>query len=161
MKKIIAIAMVVLFLFVFSICLSACSDNSGNLESSSDVSSSDRIAISLGIATSEQLINTTDYIHFYDSENVSNNYNIVITVNGQIDDLKFLELDESENLKVGKTLYEIESAKIGESYIFHTYINDAMLNRGISYKDKNGRIKHYGIELHMDSGSIDLKEIDF
>ena len=159
MKK--SLCLLMFLVLVFSFCLSACSDSSGDLESLIDAGSSDSIAISLGIATSEQLINTTDYIHFYDSENVSNNYNIVITVNGQIDDLKFLELDESENLKVGKTLYEIESAKIGESYIFHTYINDATLNRGISYKDKNGRIKHYGIELHMDSGSIDLKEIDF
>ena len=159
MKKL--VCLLLFLILVFSLCLSACSGNLGDLESSSDISNSDSIAISLGIATSEQLINSTDYIHFYDSENVSNNYNIVVTVTGQIDDLKFLELDESENLKVVKTLYETESAKIGDSYIFHTYINDATLNRGISYKDKNGRIKYYGIQLSMGSGSIGLKEINF
>lgn len=70
-------------------------------------------------------------------------------------------MDESDALSIVKTLYQAESPKIGDAYIFHIYINDATRNRGVSYKDNNGQIKYFGIECNMNNGSVSLKEVEF
>ncbi len=153
---------IMLMLVVFSFCLYACNDKAeATVNSNSSDGSNSSIAVSVSVATDKQTSNTTDYVHFYDKGNVNTDWKIVITVNEQIDGLEFLELDNSDALSIGKTLYQSESPKIGEAYIFHTYINDATLNRAVSYKNKNGQIKYFGIECNMNNGSVSLKEIEF
>ena len=153
---------IMLMLIAFSLCLYACDENAkATVNSNSSDGGNSSIAVSISVATDKQISNTTDYIHFYDRDNINTDWKIVITVNEQIDGFEFLELDDSDALSIGKTLYQAESPKIGEAYIFHTYINDATLNRAVSYKDKNGQIKYFGIECNMNNGSVSLKEIKF
>ena len=153
---------IMLMLVAFSLCLYACDENAkATVNSNSSDGGNSSIAVSISVATDKQISNTTDYIHFYDRDNINTDRKIVITVNEQIDGFEFLELDDSDALSIGKTLYQAESPKIGEAYIFHTYINDATLNRAVSYKDKNGQIKYFGIECNMNNGSVSLKEIEF
>ncbi len=163
MRKRFAITFVtVLMFFVFSFCLYACDENSKtSVNSNNSDGGNSSIAVSISVATDEQLSSATDFIHFYDADNINTDWKIVITVNEQINGFKFLELDESDTLRVGKTLYQAESPKIGDAYIFHTYLNDATLNRAVSYKDKNGQIRYFGIQCNMNDGSVCLKEVEF
>ena len=153
---------IMIMLIAFSLCLCACDKNSkASVNSNNSDGGNSSIAVSVSVATDEQLSNATDFIHFYDRDSINTDWKIVITVNEQIDGFEFLELDESDALSIGKTLYQAQFPKIGDAYIFHTYINDATLNRAVSYKDKNGQIKYFGIECNMNNGSVSLKEIEF
>ncbi len=122
---------------------------------------SDNITFSIGLATEEQLSNESDYAHIYDEAAMHTDWKIIVTVNGDADSFCFVELVESEDgaEEVGRILFEADNVKSGSSFIFHTYINDATMNRGISYKDKNGKVKTFGIDMNMDDGTVSLKEL--
>lgn len=160
MKKCIFVTLFVIELLSFSAC-----DKNANGEMPSDVGdipadSPLGMAVSMSIATEEQSSDTEGYIHFYDQDSIDTNWSVIITVNAPIKDFRFVELDESEELRMGKVLYEEETPPIGSSYMFHTYINDVALNRGISYQDQDGSIRYFGIYCDMKDGSVCLKEIE-
>ncbi len=98
---------IMLMLIAFSLCLCACDENAkASVNSNSSDGGNSNIAVSVSVATDEQLSNATDNIHFYDMDNINTDWKIVITVNGQVDGFEFLELDESDALNIGKTLYQ-------------------------------------------------------
>ena len=97
-----------------------------------------------------------DYVHFVDETGLSPNYKITVTAKETIDSFCFIELDEAEELTVGKTLY-VHSA--GKPLVIHTYLNDAALNRGISYVDESGEVIYMGFFVSMRDGSVTLEEI--
>ncbi len=123
-------------------------------------SESDEIAISISTVTEEQLSNENEYVHFYDKGSVNTEWKILLTVESQVESLSFIEIDESEGTKLGKVLFEERSPRVGASYIFHTYLNDAVLNRGITYVDKSGNVRNFGIAVSMKDGTVYLKEIE-
>ena len=114
--------------------------------------------LSISIATEEQL-SKDGYTHFYDQYSLNTEWKIVVTINAEIESFSFIEVDDSDKAEIGKVLFEEESPVTGSLYIIHTYINDAGLNRGISYKDKNGHIRYFGIDFSMDDGSLNLIEL--
>ena len=121
---------------------------------------SDTVAVSVCPATEEQLSNENDYIHFYDTDSINTEWKILLTVESQVESLSFTEIDESEGTKLGKVLFEESSPSVGTSYIFHTYLNDATLNRGISYVDQSGNVRNFGIAVSMKDGTLYLMEIE-
>ncbi len=168
----------VLFIMFALLSFSACNNNTNDpidttthnestndLTDATETGKNDRdplnIAISINRATDAQLSNAVDYTHFFDQDSMDTTWKVVVTVNAQISSLSFVELDESEHLKLGETLYEAKSPQIGSSYIFHTYINDATINRGISYVDQDGQTRHFAININMDNGAMYLSEIEF
>lgn len=121
---------------------------------------SDAIAVSVCPATEEQLSNESGYVHFYDTDSINTEWKILLTVESQVESLSFTEIDESEGTKLGKVLFEERSPSVGTSYVFHTYLNDATLNRGITYVDKSGNVRNFGIAVSMKDGTLYLKEIE-
>ncbi len=98
----------------------------------------------------------SDYVHFVDESGLSPNFKITVTAKETIDSFCFIELDEAEDLKVGKTLY-VHS--VGKPLVIHTYLNDATLNRGISYVDESGEVIYMGFICDMKDGGVRLDEI--
>ena len=121
---------------------------------------SDAVAVSVCPATEEQLSNENDYIHFYDTDSINTEWKILLTVESQVESLSFTEIDESEGTKLGKVLFEESSPSVGASYVFHTYLNDTTLNRGITYVDQSGNVRNFGIAISMKDGTLYLKEIE-
>lgn len=157
MKKMVSLFLAFVMV-VFSGCAKYNDTETSNVETSNDEHPAE-IAVSIGEATEEQL-SKDGYVHFCDQDSHNTEWKIVVTVNAEIDSLSFIEIDESDETRIGKVLFEDESPKTGGSYIFHTYINDAALNRGISYKDKNGLVRYFGINFSMDDGSLNLIEFE-
>ena len=107
----------------------------------------------VGIATDEMCQNNENTIYFADSHSyLDNNYNLYIKPNIKMHNFKFIELDESEVLKVEKTLYEITDFS-NKTFVVSTYINDAMLNRGFSFIDEDGQPRYFAFE--EDSRGVD------
>lgn len=98
---------------------------------------------------------------YYDTKASSQDWKIVVKAAKDVTDFRFVELDESETLEIGETLFTQETLKADSAVLLHTYINDAALNRGISYRNKNGTVRYFGIEYSGRDGSISLKKIRF
>lgn len=124
-----------------------------------DLDESDTVAVSVAAATDEQLSSEDGYVHFYDTDSINTEWKILLTVESQVESLSFIEIDESEVAKVGKVLFEEKAPRVGDSYVFHTYINDATLSRGISYSNESGNVRYFGIAVSMKDGTVYLKEI--
>lgn len=96
---------------------------------------------------------------YHDTKAPSQDWKIVVKATKDVTDFRFIELDESETLGIGTTLFTQETLKADSPVLLHTYINDAALNRGISYRDENGTVRYFGFEYSGRDGSISLKEI--
>jgi len=101
------------------------------------------IEFEVGFAT-EEMINSDNYINFVDNTDQYGykNAQLYIKPNLELKEFKFIELDESEALRVGKVLFEIPSL-YEKPFVVQTYINDATFNRGFCYVDKNGNERYY------------------
>ena len=116
-------------------------------EQNSDITNAEDI-FEIGIATEEMLADDSN-IHFVDESAAYNNYDIYIRPNYNLTDFKFIELDESEDLKIGRTLYEIGDFSEGDTFIGSTYINDVTANRGFGFIDQNGNQRYFAITFDM------------
>ncbi|MBR5278654.1 MAG: M56 family metallopeptidase, partial [Clostridia bacterium] len=113
------------------------------------------IAFEIGAAT-EEMIYSDDYIYFLDNTDQYGykNAQLYIKPNSKLKEFKFIELDESEALRVGEVLYEAPLL-YEKPFVFFTYINDVTYNRGFSYVDENGKEKYFAFCCDM-SGESDL-----
>jgi|GEM_PF-1995872 len=98
---------------------------------------------------------------YHDTKAPSQSWKIVVKAAKDVTDFRFVELDESEALTVGTTLFTQKTLKADSPVLLHTYINDATLNRGISYRDENGTVRYFGIAYSGRDGSLSLKELRF
>lgn len=114
--------------------------------------------VTVALASEEQAADKDNFTHFYD-ELSGGEWKLIFTVNKKVRDFKFLELDESEKLKVADTLFSLDTFSDDSPLVVHTYINDATVNRGISFVDDNGKTRYYGIVVNMKDGAVSLKEI--
>lgn len=151
-KCFIAAVSFVTALTVILLTLASCGRAPNNVRTDGD-------ALSISIAAEEQLLNGKS-INYYDEAAMSTDWKIAVTVNGDIESLLFVEIDDSDETVIGRTLFEAHNVKQGSTYIFHTYINDAALNRGIRYKDKNGNVKTFASDVSMKDGTVYFKELD-
>ena len=117
-----------------------------------------KLKLTIKEATSKHNNDMDNYIHFSDSDTDYINYDLVINTNIQIDNFKFIELDESDSLVVVKTISAIGSFSPSKPIVIHTYLNDIMYNRGISFS-YNDATKYYAIGVSMNDGSVELTEI--
>ena len=86
---------------------------------------------------------------------------LVWKVNTTLKDFNFLAMDESEELRVDKVLYSLSELTPDKPLVVATYINDATINRGISFTDNKGNTVYYVIELSMADGSYILSQVEF
>ena len=131
-------------------------DNSNTSESANEATK--KLKLTIKEATSKHNNDMDNYIHFSDSDTDYINYDLVINTNIQIDNFKFIELDESDSLVVVKTISAIGSFSPSKPIVIHTYLNDIMYNRGISFS-YNDATKYYAIGVSMNDGSVELTEI--
>ena len=170
MKKVFLFSLVLSMLFVTCGCANKTPDSgtvSSVTESPVDSSKVDNnktdINVKIELATNDQLNDTENYTHFYDTKAISQNWNIVVKTSENITEFCFVELDSSEALDLGDTLFKLETMDADKQVILHTYINDVELNRGISYKDQNGVVRYFGFACDMSGNgdTISLEEIKF
>ena len=103
-----------------------------------------------------------EHIYFFDGiADEMGEWVLVWKANTTLKDFKFLAMDESEELKVEKTLYSLSELTPDKPLVVATYINDATVNRGISFTDSNGDTVYYVIELSMKDGSYTLSKVEF
>ena len=136
-------------------------ESSAQVESSEQVESdeAEQVAVSVELASAEDLADAGGRVHFYDTDSINTEWKLLVSVDSPLSKLCFIEINESEGPEIGKSLFEAPSASVGDSFVFHTYINDTTLNRGISYTCEDGRVKYYGIAVSMKDGSLYLKEL--
>ncbi len=116
--------------------------------------------VTVALASEEQAADKDNFTHFYD-ESSGGEWKLIFTVNKKVKDFCFLELDESEKLKIADTLFSLDTFSDDSPLVVHTYINDATVNRGISFVDGGGETRYYGIYWSAKDGEISLKEITF
>lgn len=102
--------------------------------------------------------NLDDALHFVDKTVTSTNYDLLFTTETEVTDFKVLAMDESEKLAVEEELFCLHRFTPDISFAVSTYINDATINRGISYVDQNGEEFIFSIVISMKDGSVSLKE---
>lgn len=120
----------------------------------------DDALIKFELIEQEQLGDYQNVYQVYDTKATSQSWKIVVESTKDVTDFRFLELDESEMLRVGNTVFELETLKADTPVLFHTYINDVTLNRGISYRDSNGVVRYFGFKFDANDGSVSLSEIN-
>ena len=107
-------------------------------------------------------VSETSTADFYDTKAYERygmyNAYFELFVTAPIKDVCLVELDESETLRVGETLYEAGDLTPGTTVVIHTYLNDIHHNRGISYTDENGETRYLALSLG-DYGRIGVNEI--
>ena len=131
-------------------------DNSNTSESANEATK--KIKLTIKEATGKHNNDMNNYIHLSDIDPDLINYDLVINTNIQLDNFKFIELDESESLVVVKTISAIDSVSPSKPIVLHTYLNDITYNRGISFS-YNDTTKYYAIGISMDNGNIKLIEV--
>ncbi len=104
--------------------------------------------------------NLDDALHFVDSTVSQTNYDLIFSTSATVTDFKILEMDESDVLQVKSTLFRLYEFTPKMSFAVSTYINDATINRGISYVDQNGEEFIFSIVVSMKDGSVSLKEFN-
>ena len=115
--------------------------------------------LTIKIANDAQINDTVNYTHYYDEKTTFQSWKIIIESSEKLENFKFVELDESEKLRVADTIFELECLEANKPLLIHTYINDVTLNRGISFQDEKGSTFHYGISSSMFDGSLSFSEI--
>ena len=131
-------------------------DNSNTSESANEATK--KLKLTIKEATGKHNNDMNNYIHLSDIDPDLINYDLVINTNIQLDNFKFIELDESESLVVVKTISAIDSVSPSKPIVLHTYLNDITYNRGISFS-YNDTTKYYAIGISMDNGNIELIEV--
>ena len=118
-------------------------------------SSFTKVMFEFGIATDEMCQNNDNTIYFVDSyHNVEHNYTLCIKPYIKMSGFKFIELDESDVLRIGKTLYENDEFS-NKTFVVSTYINDVTFNRVFSFFDEAGRTRYFALQFDM-SGTDDI-----
>ena len=103
-----------------------------------------------------------EHVYFFDEiVNEMGEWVLVWKVNTTLKDFNFLAMDESEELRVDKVLYSLSELTPDKPLVVATYINDATINRGISFTDNKGNTVYYVIELSMADGSYILSQVEF
>ncbi len=103
-----------------------------------------------------------EHSYFFDEiVNDMGEWVLVWKANVTLKDFKFLAMDESEELRVEETLYSLSELTPEKPLVVATYINDATINRGISFTDSEGNTVYYVIELSMNDGSYKLSKVEF
>jgi len=120
----------------------------------------DNALIIIKLIDQEHLSDYQNISQVHDTKAISHSWKIVVETTKDVTDFRFVELDESEKLKVGDTVFEFETLKANTPVLFHTYINDATLNRGISYQDSNGVVRYFGFKCDANDGTVSLSEIN-
>lgn len=133
------------------------SDNEIDNSSTTD-EKQETLKLTIKEATGKHNNDMNNYIRLSDIDPDLINYDLVINTNIQLDNFKFIELDESESLVVVKTISAIDSVSPSKPIVLHTYLNDIMYNRGISFS-YNDTTKYYAIDVSMDDGNIELIEV--
>ena len=121
---------------------------------------SDRKIISFELVSEKQLSDYQSATQYYDEKAISQSWIIGVKSTTDVKNFRFIELDETEALKVGDTLFELKPLKANTSVLLHTYINDVTLNRGISYQDNNGVVRYFAFEFDLSNGTLLLSEIN-
>lgn len=117
-------------------------------------------AFEFEVQYSDEIDETTDYIHFVDTTNTAQNWKITVNADENIEVFSFIELDASTALKVGNTLFVYNANENDVPLMLHTYISDATLNRGISYADENGKVVYLALYCDMNTGEPGAREIE-
>lgn len=133
------------------------SDNEIDNSSTTD-EKQETLKLTIKEATRKQNNDMDNYIHLSDVDPDFINYDLIINTNIQLDNFKFIELDESESLVVVETISAIDSISPSKPIVLHTYLNDITYNRGISFS-YNDTTKYYAIDVSMDDENIELIEV--
>lgn len=133
-------------------------ENASNTPEPNDTSVDGTITIK--IVDEEHLDDYPVNAQYYDSKAPSQTWKILVEATKDVKNFRFVELDESETLKVGQTIVELEILKANTPILLHTYINDVTLNRGISYQDDDGVVRYFGFNMNLNDGSVTLTEIN-
>ncbi|MBR6554178.1 MAG: hypothetical protein IKT91_06195, partial [Clostridia bacterium] len=106
----------------------------------------------LSDATDEQIADTENYTHFYDTEAYEKygmyNAYILVQVFAPIESFRFEALTEDGLDYIRETLYETNLVP-GQPLIIHTYINDVIPICGYSYLNENGVRKYSELSSSM------------
>ncbi|MBQ4333556.1 MAG: leucine-rich repeat protein [Clostridia bacterium] len=96
-----------------------------------------------------------DSIRFTDTTVPEQNYTLLIQTSRTVTDLRLLALTDSDTIssntlyRVQQTLYTLDALTPEDTLALATYVNDATVNRAISYRDDKGVLRHYAIRCDM------------
>ena len=97
-----------------------------------------------------------------DPEAIVHDHAVLLKANAPLTELRFLALNPDPPT-VDKVLCSHDSLDEGRYWAIHTYINDAVPNRGIACTDENGKTYYYAIAYSMKgdgSPSLSLTELN-
>lgn len=110
--------------------------------------SANELSLSIGEAPA-------DSIRFTDTTVPEQNYTLLIQTSRTVTDLRLLALTDSDTIsssilyRVQQTLYTLDALTPEDTLALATYVNDATVNRAISYRDDKGVLRHYAIRCDM------------
>ena len=82
-------------------------------------------------------------IRFVDETTATPTWHLLFSTDETVTNVQLLTLDESETQ--GDALYTLDKLTPDKPLVVSTYINDATINRGVSYVDDNGATHIYSI----------------
>ncbi len=116
--------------------------------------------IKIQIVDEDHLDDYQFHTEYHDTAAPAQDWKVLVEATTDVKNFRFVELDASYELRIGRTLFELEDLKANSPILLHTYINDAVFNRGISYQDDDGIVHYFGLDLDLNDGGISLVEID-
>ena len=100
--------------------------------------------------------------HFMDKDALEQNEELILKANVDLTNVQILELNATSPT-IGKVLFTQPIHHAGQYWCIHTYVNDAVPNRGVACTDENGKTYYYAIAYSMKgdgSPSLSLTELN-
>ena len=94
-----------------------------------------------------------------DPEAIAHDHAVLLKANAPLTELRFLALNPDPPT-VDKVLFGHDSLDEGRYWAIHTYINDAVPNRGVACTDESGKTYYYAIAWSGKDGTISLTELN-
>ncbi len=103
------------------------------------VSFPDEAIATVRLATDAEIADKDGFVYCFDEYTLNGTHNIIISFDKDITDFKFWIIDDSEGLYFKDCIYSLDKVGANEKIFISTYINDATINRGFSFKYNAGR----------------------
>ena len=100
--------------------------------------------------------------HFMDKDALEQNEELILKANVDLTNVQILELNATSPT-IGKVLFTQPIHHAGQYWCIHTYVNDAVPNRGVACTDEDGKTYYYAITYSMKgdgSPSLSLTELN-
>ena len=112
------------------------------------VSFPDETVPTVRLATDAEIAGKDGFLYCFDEYTLNGTHNIIVSIDKDITDFKFWVIDDAEGIYFKDCIYSLDKVGANEKIFISTYINDATINRGFSYK-YNGKTEYLYIQYDM------------